>query len=263
MFLVDTHAHLYQDVFDADQDEMIKRALNAGVGLMLLPNINSSSILPMHELCGRYPSTIFPMMGLHPCDVGEDYAEVLSDMKIRFNHHEYIAVGETGIDLYWDKSTLPLQIESFRIQVQWAKELSLPLVIHARESFNELFDQLDELHDSTLRGIFHCFSGSIEQARKIMSYETFLMGIGGVITYEKSGLAEVVRHIPVEHLVLETDAPFLTPKPHRGKRNESSYLTFIASKLAESTGRSLQEIAQITTSNAIDLFNLSGKIQPV
>jgi TatD DNase family protein len=256
--LIDTHTHLYLDVFDEDRHSMVARAIEAGVKRMLLPNIDQSSIAGMHALCDAFPQNCFPMMGLHPCDVKEDFLSVLNEMELQFAKRKYVAVGETGIDLYWDKSTLHNQITSFEIQIEWAKRMNLPIVIHARESFNEIFEVLDRLNDDNLRGVFHCFTGSLEQAKKIMAYGGFMMGLGGVLTYEKSGLAQVVKDIPLEYILLETDSPFLTPKPYRGKRNESAYVKFIAEKLADAKQMSLHEIASITTANALALFQLEA-----
>jgi len=254
--LIDTHTHLYLEVFDDDRNAMITRALEAGVTRILLPNIDMNSIAGMHSLCDAFPQNCFPMMGLHPCDVKENFREVLAEMEALFEQRKYIAVGETGIDLYWDKTTLVQQIESFETQIGWAKRMDLPIVIHARDSFNEIFEVLDRLNDSSLRGVFHCFTGNLRQAEKIMSYGGFMMGLGGVLTYEKSGLAEVVCDIPMESIILETDSPFLTPKPYRGKRNESAYVKFVAEKLSEVKKQSLQEIASITTANAEKMFRL-------
>lgn len=254
--LIDTHTHLYLDAFDDDRHVMVRRALETGVTRMLLPNIDLASIAGMHALCDAFPDNCFPMMGLHPCDVKDNFREVLNRMETLFSQRKYVAVGETGIDLYWDKTTLHHQIESFEIQVEWAKRLNLPIVIHARDSFNEIFEVLDRVNDATLRGVFHCFTGDVQQARKIMDYGGFMMGIGGVLTYEKSGLGQVVKDIPLESLILETDSPFLTPKPYRGKRNESAYVKFVAEKLAEVKNLSLQEIAAITTANAQEMFRL-------
>lgn len=257
--LIDTHTHLYLDAFNDDRPAMMSRAIEAGVTRMLLPNIDFASIPGMHALCDAHPNNCFPMMGLHPCDVKDDFREMLREMEGMLDQRSYVAIGETGIDLYWDKTTLPNQIESFEIQIEWAKQRDLPLVIHARESFNEIFEVLDRLHSERLRGVFHCFTGNLLQAGKIMEYGSFLMGIGGVLTYEKSGLAEVVRELPLAKLILETDSPFLTPKPFRGKRNESAYVTFVAEKLAEIKQLPLQEIAAITTANANALFRLNAQ----
>lgn len=254
--LIDTHTHLYLKEFDEDRYIMVGRAIEAGVKQMLLPNIDRASIAGMNALCDVFPDNCFPMMGLHPCDVKADFREVLEEMEALFSARKYIAVGETGIDLYWDKTTLSDQIASFEIQIEWAKRMNLPIVIHARESFNEIFEVLERLNDDHLRGVFHCFTGNLSQAEKIMNYGGFMMGIGGVLTYEKSGLSEVVKEIPIESILLETDSPFLTPKPYRGKRNESAYVKFVAEKMAEVKGLSLQEVASITTLNAQSMFQL-------
>jgi TatD DNase family protein len=256
MYLIDTHSHIYQPPFDEDRDAMMQRAAEAGVKKIFLPNIDIESIARVHDLCDAYPEVCFPMMGLHPCDVKENYAEVLAQMYPYFSQRNYIAVGEIGIDLYWDKTTLPLQIEAFKIQINWAKELNLPIVIHARDSFDEIFAVMDAEHDERLRGVFHCFTGNIEQAQKVMSYSGFYMGIGGVLTYEKSGLDKVVADIPMEYLMLETDSPYLTPKPHRGKRNESAYTRIIAEKLAVVKNISQEEVMLHTTRNAETLFKI-------
>jgi TatD DNase family protein len=195
-------------------------------------------------------------MGLHPCDVKEGFEDVLKAMREKFSQRSYVAVGEIGIDLYWDKSTLPMQIKAFEIQIEWAKELALPIVIHARDSFDEIFEVMDRLHDERLRGVFHCFTGNSTQAKKIIGYGNFLMGIGGVLTYEKSGLDAVVKELPLDKLVLETDSPFLTPKPYRGKRNESAYVKFVAEKLAEIKQTDLASIATQTSENARRMFKL-------
>lgn len=256
MYLIDTHSHIYQPPFDEDRDAMMQRAAEAGVKKIFLPNIDIESIARVHDLCDAYPEVCFPMMGLHPCDVKENYAEVLAQMYPYFSQRNYIAVGEIGIDLYWDKTTLPLQIEAFKIQINWAKELNLPIVIHARDSFDEIFAVMDAEHDERLRGVFHCFTGNMEQAQKVMSYSGFYMGIGGVLTYEKSGLDKVVADIPMEYLMLETDSPYLTPKPHRGKRNESAYTRIIAEKLAVVKNISQEEVVLHTTRNAETLFKI-------
>jgi TatD DNase family protein len=258
MFLIDTHSHIYQPVFDVDRSEMIQRALDNQVRKIFLPNINLESIPLMHAVCDDFPNVCAPMMGLHPCDVKEDFHEVLHEMRQWFSRRNYLAVGETGIDLYWDKSTLDIQREAFRIQIDWAKELKLPIVIHARDSFNEIFEILDDLNDERLSGVFHCFTGTIEQAQKIIGYGDFMMGIGGVLTYEKSGLDAVVEKIPLEYLILETDSPYLSPKPFRGKRNESAYVHWVGEKLAQTKGMSLSEVAQHTSTNAMRLFKIDN-----
>lgn len=253
---IDTHSHIYLPQFHEDRDAMIQRAIEANVGKIFLPNIDLDSIPQMHLLCDTYPEMCFPMMGLHPCDVKENFEEVLVHMRTLFSQRKYIAVGEMGIDLYWDKTTLPWQISAFKSQVEWAKQLDLPIVIHARDSFDEIFEVMDDVNDAQLRGVFHCFTGNHEQARKVIDYGGFMMGIGGVLTYEKSGLDKVVADIPLEYLILETDSPFLTPKPYRGKRNESGYVRFVAEKLATCLGKTIEEIADITSSNALQLFRI-------
>jgi len=256
MYLIDTHSHIYQPAFDEDTDAMMQRALEAGVKKILLPNIDIESVERVHKLCDAYPEVCYPMMGLHPCDVKENYKEVLDTLYTNFAKRKYVAVGEIGIDLYWDKTTLPYQIDAFKIQINWAKELGLPIVIHARESFDEIFAVLDEMNDDRLTGVFHCFTGTIERAQKVIGYGGFIMGIGGVLTYEKSGLDKVVADIPMEYLVLETDSPYLTPKPHRGKRNESAYTRIVAEKLALVKNISLDEVMRITTENAERMFGV-------
>jgi TatD DNase family protein len=254
--LIDTHSHIYQPVFDDDREEMVNRARLAGVEKILLPNITLESIPQMHAVCDHFPGICHPMMGLHPCDVREDFAQVLDQMFDWFSKRHYVAVGETGIDLYWDKSTLEWQKEAFRVQINWAKNLQLPIVIHARDSFHEIFEVLDELNDERLEGVFHCFTGDLEQARKIMEYGGFLMGIGGVVTFEKAGLDKVLTDIPMEYIVLETDAPYLAPKPYRGKRNESSYVSLVAQKVASILQWPVERVVSITGDNASNLFKL-------
>jgi TatD DNase family protein len=252
--LIDTHTHLYSAQFDEDRDQMIARAISQGVTKFLLPNIDLESVSGMYELVDRYPGVCYPMMGLHPCSVAENWEEQLHAIRVAFEGKPYIAIGEIGIDLYWDKSTLPFQIGAFRAQVKWAKELNLPIVIHARDSFQELFEQLDELNDSSLTGVFHCFTGGMPEAEKILSYGGFKLGIGGVVTFKKSGLDEVLNNVPLEHIILETDSPYLAPTPYRGKRNESAYVRLVAEKLAEVYACEVDEIARHTSANATTLF---------
>lgn len=253
---VDTHAHLYHKQFAGDSDEMLQRALDAGVRKLYLPNIDLESVDPMHELCDRHPDICFPMMGLHPGSVNADPTRDLQEVEKLLSTGRYHAVGEIGIDLYWDRTYIDQQKEAFRQQVRWAKELQLPIVIHSRESFDEVFAIVEDENDSDLRGVFHCFTGTPEQAQLVIGLGGFLLGIGGVITYPKGGLAENMAIIGPEHCVLETDAPYLAPGPFRGKRNESSYIPYIAARLAEVTGRTVDEIAQITTRNSDRLFGV-------
>jgi TatD DNase family protein len=257
MFLIDTHTHLYSSQFDEDRNDVIQKSLDKGVQKLLLPNIDQSSIDGMMNLVVNYPNVCYPMMGLHPCSVDENVEESLKNLESFFTeNHKFIAVGEIGIDLYWDKTFLKEQIKAFEIQINWAKKYQLPIVIHARDSFDEIFEVLDRMYDEHLTGVFHCFSGDLEQANKVLSYGGFKLGIGGVVTFKKSGLDEVLKCVSLEHLILETDSPYLAPTPYRGKRNESSYLPLVALKLSSIYGISENEIAQITTQNALTLFNL-------
>ncbi|MCH2214986.1 MAG: TatD family hydrolase [Flavobacteriales bacterium] len=257
MKIIDTHSHMYLEQFDSDRDECMKRALDQGVALTLLPNIDSASIASLKQTVKDYSHQCMGMMGLHPCSVKSDFQKELAIIKDELIKGKYVAVGETGIDLYWDKSTLDIQIEAFKEQIEWSKQLNLPIVIHARDSFQEIFDVLDEVHTSKLRGVFHCFSGSVEQAKKALSYNGFYLGIGGVATFKNSGLDKVLTEIGTERLMLETDAPYLTPHPFRGKRNETAYTKIVAEKLSSIFKMEIGEIADITNINAIKLFNLS------
>jgi TatD DNase family protein len=253
---IDTHAHLYTKEFDSDRNEVIEKAIRNGVETILLPNIDVSTIQPMLNLCKDFPANCFPMMGLHPGNVKEDWENQLKTMKPYFSSHKMVAVGEIGMDLYWDKTFIEEQKLAFREQINWAKELELPIVIHARDAFDEIFEILDEMMDEKLFGVFHCFTGNLEQAKKVMSYGKFMMGIGGVLTYKKAALDEVLVNVPLDYLILETDAPYLPPVPFRGKRNESSYLVHTAEKLAEVHGIKLTELSEITTRNAKKMFSL-------
>lgn len=253
---IDTHTHLYSAQFDEDQDEMIQRALRDGVNTLLLPNIDKDSIQPMLDLVEKYPKHCFPMMGLHPGSVGRDWEEQLNIMKPYFTSHNMLAVGEIGMDLYWDKTYIEEQKQAFRIQIDWAKEMNLPIVIHARDAFDEIFEIIDETIDDRLTGVFHCFTGNIEQAQKILTYPNFYMGIGGVVTYKKAALEEVLIHVPLDKMMMETDAPYLPPVPYRGKRNESAYLVHSAQKLADIHQIKLSELAEITSKNAKQLFKI-------
>jgi TatD DNase family protein len=251
---IDTHTHLYSAEFNDDRSEMIQRSLTNGVEKLLLPNIDIESIEGMHQLVKDYPTNCYAMMGLHPGYVKEDWEQQLAIIKDYLFKGNYIAVGEIGIDLYWDKTFIEEQKSAFSQQVNWAKELNLPIVIHAREAFQEIFDILDVLHDDRLRGIFHCFTGDADQAKKALSYKGFKLGIGGVLTYKKAELDKVLENIDLRNIVLETDSPYLPPVPYRGKRNESSYLVHIAEKLADVYQISLKEVEEITTNNTFELF---------
>lgn len=252
---VDTHTHLFSDSFDDDRHEVVQRAIDAGITKLLLPNIDVSSIEKTFQLSEEFPNNCFPMMGLHPGSVGENVKEDLAKIKTALYNNKCVAVGEIGMDLYWDKTYVQEQADAFREQISWAKELKLPIVIHAREAFDEIFEIVDELNDDTLTGVFHCFTGTVEQAKHILNYGGFKLGIGGVVTYKKSELPEVLSSIPLSALILETDSPYLPPVPFRGKRNESSYLLHIAEKLADIYHVSLAEIGKVTSQSAAELFN--------
>jgi TatD DNase family protein len=254
--LIDSHSHLYLDHFKDDQQEVIARCKEAGVNRILLPNIDLESVDQIHGLCELDSEMFIPMMGLHPCSVKEDYEAVLAKIKENFASRKYCAVGEIGIDLYWDKSTLEIQKAAFIEQIAWAKEFRLPIVIHARDSYDEIFEVIDELNDATLTGVFHCFTGTVEQARHIIEYGGFMLGIGGVATFKNGGLDKVLPELGLEHLILETDAPYLAPVPYRGKRNESSYVRLVADRVAEICEKSTSEVAEETTANAEHLFHL-------
>ncbi|MDG1147975.1 MAG: TatD family hydrolase [Crocinitomicaceae bacterium] len=253
---IDTHTHLFSDVFDEDRDQVIQRAIQSGVELCLLPNIDVDTIDAMHELELKYPENCHSMMGLHPGSVGEDWKNKLDIIKTNLFSREYIAVGEIGMDLYWDKTYIDAQREVFAQQVRWAKELKIPVVIHARSAFQEIYEVLDVLDDENLSGVFHCFTGTLDDANKIAEYHNFKLGIGGVLTYKNAKLDRVIKQIPLDQLILETDSPYLPPTPHRGKRNESSYLLHVAEKLADVYGLPLQEIEKQTTETAKKLFKL-------
>ncbi len=253
---IDTHTHLFVEAFNDDREEVVRRAIDSGVEICLLPNIDVDTIEAMHALSERFPSNCHPMMGLHPGSVKEDWEERIEVIRQHLFSRPYIAVGEIGMDLYWDKTFIEAQREVFRMQVQWAKELNLPIAIHAREAFQEIYEVLDELNDDSLTGVFHCFTGTTEDAAKILDYGGFKLGLGGVLTYKSAKLHRSLVNVPLEAIVLETDAPYLSPTPHRGKRNESSYLLHVAEKLADIYERPLFEIEEQTTINAKELFKM-------
>ena len=257
MNLIDTHTHLYLNEFKDDLDAVINDAIKNQITKFLLPNINSETTESMMRICKKYPKNCYPMMGIHPCDVKEESIEnEISHVTEMIERYKFIAIGEIGIDLYWDKTTLGLQKDAFRMQIKIAKKHNLPIVIHVRESFNEAIDIVEELNDESLSGVFHCFTGNVQEAQRIIDLKGFYLGIGGVLTFKNSGLDETIRNIDANHLLLETDAPFLAPTPFRGKRNESKYIKNIAEKLSEIHNLSLKDIASITTQNAMTLFNL-------
>lgn len=249
---------MYAKEFDEDRGECMVKALEEGVYFTALPNIDVDSIEPMQELMRAYPNQTIGMMGLHPTSVNADYKTQLATIKMELDTGKYHAVGETGIDLYWDKTFFEQQVDSFKIQIAWAKEKSLPIVIHARDSFQEIFDVLDSEYDPSLSGVFHCFTGNEAEAEKALSFENFYLGLGGVLTFKNSGLDKVISRVDLNRLVLETDAPYLAPHPFRGKRNETAYTRIVAQKLADIFEVSIEEIAEITTKNAKNLFKLHG-----
>ena len=253
MTIIDTHAHLYSEEFQVDIDLVMDRAQKAGVSKMYLPAIDSSETESMLALEQRFPGVCIAMMGLHPCYVKENVTAELAHVKSWLVKRDFVAIGEIGLDFYWDKTFTNQQYEAFDIQMQWALELNRPIVIHTRNAMQETINRVKPFAQKGLKGIFHCFSGSAESAKQIIDLG-FLLGIGGVITYKNAGLPEVLENVNLEHLVLETDAPYLTPVPFRGKRNESSYLSFIITKLAEVKGISEEEVARITTLNAEMIF---------
>ena len=253
--ITDTHTHLYVEQFDADREAMILRAKSAGVSRFFIPAIDSSYHKRMFDLEKYHPYEVFLMMGVHPTSVKTNYKEELAKVKERIDQRDFYAIGEIGIDLYWDTSFLKEQQDAFRIQIQWAKEKKWPIVIHCREAFDEIFEILEQEVDDDLRGIFHCFTGNLEQAEKAISFNMKL-GIGGVVTFKNGKIDQFLNQISLEHIVLETDSPYLAPKPYRGKRNESSYIRYIIDSLATIYGKDFDEIAQITTQNSKDIFGI-------
>lgn len=255
MTITDTHTHLYSSEFDQDRDEMIQRAIDAGVSRFFIPAIDSDHTQSMYDLEKAYPENIFLMMGLHPTHVKDNYLEELRHIEEELAKRKFVAIGEIGIDLYWDKTHLPQQKDAFRKQIQLAKHHKLPIVIHCREAFDEIFEILEEEKSADLFGIFHCFSGTFEQAFQAISYNMKL-GIGGVVTFKNGKIDQFLDQIDLKHLVLETDSPYLAPVPFRGKRNESSYLVNVVDKLATIYNRSREEIATVTTENSKAVFGI-------
>lgn len=251
--IVDTHCHLYLDEFKNDIAEVIKRAEVEGVHKFYLPGIDSTEIENMLLLETMFPGKCMAMMGLHPCYVKENYLEEIALVKTWLEKRKFAAVGEIGLDFYWDKTFVAQQYEAFRLQIELSLQYNLPIVIHTREAMQECIDVVKEYRSSGIKGIFHCFGGTVDNANEIID-AGFYLGIGGVLTYKKSGLAEVLDKIDLKHIVLETDSPYLTPVPFRGKRNESSYLKFVIEKLAEIKKVSIEEVAAVTTANAEKIF---------
>jgi TatD DNase family protein len=253
--ITDTHTHLYSSQFKEDQKEMIQRAKDAGVSRFFIPAIDASYTESMLKLEENFPSDVYLMMGLHPTSVKENYLEELAHVKKWIEQRNFYAIGEIGIDLYWDKTFLKQQQEAFRTQIKWAKEKKLPIVIHCRDAFDAIFEILEEEKEDTLRGIFHCFTGTKEQALQAISYNMKL-GIGGVVTFKNGKIDAFLNEIDIKNIVLETDAPYLAPTPYRGKRNESSYITNVVDKLVDIYGLSFKDISEITTQNSKDVFGI-------
>ncbi len=253
--ITDTHTHLYSEEFDQDRDEMIQRAIDAGVTRFFIPAIDAAATQSMYDLEKNYPDNVFLMMGLHPTYVKDNYEDELKHVETELSKRKFYAVGEIGIDLYWDKTHLKEQQIAFKRQIQLAKQYKLPIVIHCREAFDEIFEVLEEEKSEDLFGIFHCFSGTLEQALQAISYNMKL-GIGGVVTFKNGKIDQFLNQIDLKHIVLETDSPYLAPIPYRGKRNESSYLINVIAKLSDVYGVSAEEIAAITTQNSKDVFGI-------
>lgn len=258
-YWIDTHAHLYKEEFQLDKVDTLARSLQAGVARVYMPNIDHTSIDEMMELETRNPKTCIPMMGLHPCSVKKDFEKELYQVEAWLAKRRFAAVGEMGTDLYWDKTFWDQQKEAFLIQVEWAKKYELPIVIHCRKSLQETIDLLEPHLDGKITGVFHCFSGTTEQAKRIVEMG-FYVGLGGVVTFKKSGLEDIIPNIDLENIVLETDCPYLAPVPHRGKRNEPAYIPLIAQRVAELKKITLEELSYITVSNSKKLFNDSYEL---
>ena len=261
--LIDTHSHLYGVEFAEDIDAVLQRARAAGVGEIFLPNINAASVAPMLALTGKHPGFLYPMIGLHPEDIGHSWCEVLPRMEalLACPEHPFIAVGEVGLDYYWDRTLYEEQQEAFAIQVGWAQKYDLPLMIHTRDAHREMVNVLKgqiencKLSNCNLRGVFHCFGGTVDEAEELLDFPGFMLGIGGVVTYKKSPLPEVLKAVvPLDRIVLETDSPYLAPVPYRGKRNESAFVMEVVKKLADIYGCTVEEVTSITTRNALNTF---------
>jgi TatD DNase family protein len=250
---VDTHSHIYSEEFSTDRAEAVSRAQHAGIDCIVLPNIDSSSIKPMLDLTDSEPGYFFPLIGLHPTSVKEDFRKELQIIEYWLAKRKFYGIGEIGIDLYWDKTFLAEQLEAFRIQIDWAKQLKIPIAVHVRDSFTEVMDVLREKKDDSLKGVFHSFTGTIDQANQIIDLG-FKIGLGGIVTFKKSGLDSVVPEIGLQNILLETDSPWLAPVPHRGRRNECSYLPSIASKIADLHNIKIEKVGQVTSQNAKELF---------
>lgn len=253
-YWIDTHAHIFAKEFDADRDDMMQRAQDVEIGKIFMPNIDHTTIDSMLELERKYPAVCYPMMGLHPCHVKKDFEKELYIVESWLSKRKFSAVGEMGTDLYWDKTFWDQQVEAFTIQVGFAKKRNIPIVVHCRESIDQTLELVEKLQDGKLKGVFHCFTGSKEQAEKLVKLG-FYVGIGGVATFKKGGMENVLPHVPLDRIVLETDSPYLAPTPHRGKRNEPAYIPLIAQRVAELKSTNLADVQKATTQNALTLFN--------
>ena len=252
---IDTHTHLFVSEFDDDRNQAVERALSAGVHKLCLPSITEDTLEPLLAMCDTHPGVCYPMIGLHPTELADDYRDVLQRLYSRLKESDrYVAIGEVGLDFYWDDTRKKEQMDAFRQQIEWAAETALPLAIHSRSAFEDLYSVMDDYRANGLTGVFHCFSGSEEEARKLLSFDGFYLGIGGVVTYRKSSLPSVLASVPLERIVLETDSPYLPPVPYRGRRNESSYVPYIAEFLSGVYGCSIEKVAEVTTANALRLF---------
>ena len=253
---IDTHTHIYTDAFDEDRDEAIKRAMAAGVSQLILPAIDSKTTAVMHEVKHNYPDYVHLMIGLHPTHVGVNADEELAHVKEQLDAHSFVAIGEIGMDLYWDKTYQIQQQEAFACQIKWALATDLPIVIHCRDAFEPVFEVLEGFKDARLRGVFHCFTGTKADAQRALDLN-FYLGVGGVVTFKNGKIDQFLSDFPIEKILLETDSPYLAPTPHRGKRNESSYLPIVADKMAKLFNISIVEMARITSKNARQLFDLT------
>jgi len=256
MKFVDSHAHVYLPEFEKDQSEVLDRAMQSGVSRIVMPNIDHTSIDSMLEMEDRYPEQCYATIGLHPCSVKTDFEKELYLVEQWLGKRKFKAIGETGIDLYWDKTFLEQQIESLKIQIEWAKQFDLPIILHCRDSFEETIEIIESQNDHRLKGVFHCFTGTVKDAERIERLENFYLGIGGVATFKNGGMDKVLPEIHMEKVLLETDSPYLAPVPYRGKRNESSYIPLIAEKISSLTGKDLEDIAIQTSASSENLFNI-------
>lgn len=260
--MIDTHTHLFSEEYKDDIDDVINRAKQMGVGAVVLPNIDVDTVAPMMQLYNKYPKYCYPTIGLHPTSVKENYKDELKTLKDELEEHKdcVVGVGEIGVDLYWDKTFMKEQLDAFRQQIEWAINYNLPIIIHTRDAFHEVVEVMETYKgEKSLKGVFHSFTGSLEEANKLLEYDNFMLGINGVATFKNSNLIETVKHIPTNRLLLETDSPYLTPVPYRGRRNESSYLSYVAEKISLAYGISIDEVKEITTQNTLRLFD---KVRP-